>query len=1030
MSEDWSTARSACTVGASQLKERVSAMVYAQSTPLRQDALIAAVKEALPASLSVVHHHHNLLGVLLFENETNPQLNGGCSVYVAAAAMDTLALRRGGVSPGKECVWCTGEPPGQRRYFDATSNILEYTSAKTTPRPGSPRAARRGASLASSSPSSASWQSMSIARRKPWVADCLRSGPSWTSPYPDPVTGRLIESYVIPIESSHDAQAILGVIVAGSLLVDYDNHLNDAETVSRNSYPSPTVQLPLPTPTAVPSKAEPVQTSIAASESSRTVVPTESHVQELPAKATLLSVAVNEGTAAVMHECRTGVSKVASAPASVEGIASVNAAEPCRTSTTREVYPPGSNSTSTRESREMLFNGVKLSRGLSASKYASFFAERPPRSPLLNLTSTQQRRATLRYTNSERDKSSAASPRVEPATAPITLMDTGNSSLTSTDSMADVAASTPSTAHLVMDEGNGAVTKHGLTTAVSTKIPATAPAAMTIGDDSSVAAASSGELLRVRNNSGFGSTLRGRQAPPPLTVPNKARLADASSGDIGTGKGDSESGPESGTGLGSKISSGPRNGRSRSQSPRGHGYRSPPLLSSPLTTSLSSADWVVHGPSSNRGNRVSGGSKSSNASSRSSSDRGGWHSTGSVLLSSPRTAPWLEVDLAKEMELEHGLVQSLAQPSPPAAAAPSPVEEVPVPVNSTIAEAHPATANSLSESDRDATVFHASTQSNLMHVSPHTSPKVPSPAPLVAQVMANTRQSPSPPPADETIFTGSSLAARSAELLSRARSERSRLRKLRILINESSPERLAAVLSTEPLEAAKARGKAAADLDARGAALAAARAAAHAAGVKDARANIQRRSLSPATHSSPSSLSPTRQFRDSASTADFDALLALSPEAMGAIHGGGGSNGEEASEERESLGDVSTGPRRRPPQHRTSRRLKRSSARSPPPGPPRGESGSPTSGMSGVPGLSVVTGFLRRFGLGSPVEPSPPSEKSNAATARELQSSEGVPAQVKVAALPAEIRTSTSASPGSSSDNDDDFHSADEGDEG
>jgi hypothetical protein len=111
MSEDLSIARTTCTVGASQLKERVSAMIYAQSKPLGQDALLAAVQDTLPASLSTVHHHHNLLGVLLFENETDLSINGGCSVFVAAAAMDTLALRRGGVSPGNECVWCAGEAP-------------------------------------------------------------------------------------------------------------------------------------------------------------------------------------------------------------------------------------------------------------------------------------------------------------------------------------------------------------------------------------------------------------------------------------------------------------------------------------------------------------------------------------------------------------------------------------------------------------------------------------------------------------------------------------------------------------------------------------------------------------------------------------------------------------------------------------------------------------------------------------------------------------------------------------------------------
>ena len=400
------------------------------------------------------------------------------------------------------------------------------------------------------------------------------------------------------------------------------------------------------------------------------------------------------------------------------------------------------------------------------------------------------------------------------------------------------------------------------------------------------------------------------------------------------------------------------------------------------------------------------------------------------------SSSWLEVDLASEMELEHGLQQPFAQPSPlTAAAAPAaaPVKEVAAPLDSTTTGAHlAAEVNSSSKAVPNAPAYGVSTQSNTERASPLPSPSVPPPtpvveqsSPLVVQEAAKTsRQSPSPPPsaAEESMLAGSVLAARSAELLSKARSERSRLRKLRILINESSPERLAAVLSTEPAEAAKARGKAAADLDARGAALAAARAAAHAAGVADARASIQR---------PPSLPSPTKQLLDPLADAEFDSLFTLSHEAMAAIRGDEGGRKEDgAREEGESSGTVpqSMGPRRRPPQHRTSRRLKRSSARSPTPVSPKTESSSPST-LSSVPGLGVVTGLLRRIGFGSPDEQHP-SEESNAATVGELKSGRVAPKHMKVAAIPAEIRTSTSISPGSSSNNDDDFHSADEGDEG
>ena len=993
MSEDLSIARTTCTVGASQLKERVSAMIYAQSKPLGQDALLAAVQDTLPASLSTVHHHHNLLGVLLFENETDLSINGGCSVFVAAAAMDTLALRRGGVSPGNECVWCAGEAPGQRRYFDAASNVLEYVSAKTTPRPGSPRASR-GASLTSSSPSSLPWSSSTITRRKSWVANCLRSGACWTSPYPDPITGRLIESYVMPIESSRAANAIMGVVVAGSFLVG-KNHglqLSSGETFASGPYTSHKAQLPLTTPTAAISRAAPVAPSMAATASSLTVSPIEVPT-ETQAMTAAVALAVSESTS-VTQDAETGHTKVAPAPVTEEEGAS-GSIKTHRMRTSIRTSPSSPASASARESsREMLFNGVRLSRGLSAAKYATFFAEKPSPPPLRNSMNTRQCRATAPTLKTEHDDLRAV----------------------------------------------GSIVK-----------PAIDSAATTVGSDTSAAKVPSGQLLVARNANGFGSSLRGRQAPPPLTVPTKARLADVTNDDNGTGKRNSDSGPESGSRSGTKISIGSRNCRSRSQSPRGHGYRSPPLLSSPLTKSPSSADWVIRGRDGSH--KLSVGSNGSNSSSRSSSrGSGSRNSTGSVLLSSPRrespspfagvlrpSSSWLEVDLANEMELEHGLEQPFTQPFPITTAAAAPVEEVAVPDKSTASGAHPAMVNSSSATVPNAPAYGLLTHTNAQRASPLPSPLVPLPTPVLhqtsplAQKASNTsRQSPPPPPpAEESMLAGSLLAARSAELLVKARSERSRLRKLRILINESSPERLAAVLSTEPAEAAKARGKAAADLDARGAALAAARAAAHAAGVADARASIQRPPSSPPSRSSPS---PTKQLLDPLAAAEFDALLALSPEAMAAIHGDEGEREEDdVKEEEESSGTVpqSTGPRRRPPQHRTSRRLKRSSARSTTPVSPRTESSNP-SNTSSIPGLGVVTGLLRRIGFGSPGD-SPPSEKtekSNAAIKGELKSSRRVATHTKVAAIPAEIRTSTSISPGSSSDNDDDFHSADEGDEG
>jgi hypothetical protein len=56
-------------------------------------------------------------------------------------------------------------------------------------------------------------------RARPWYRHAAEIGEGFTEPYPDPVTGEGMVSYVVPIREKADA-SVLGVVIAGSFLDD------------------------------------------------------------------------------------------------------------------------------------------------------------------------------------------------------------------------------------------------------------------------------------------------------------------------------------------------------------------------------------------------------------------------------------------------------------------------------------------------------------------------------------------------------------------------------------------------------------------------------------------------------------------------------------------------------------------------------------------------------------------------------------------------------------------------------------------
>ena len=203
---DRSELRLACSDAAGRLRTKLSdgvdesAMIagvadHAGHTPSLQTVL-GAVCEVLPPRAALAPHHSTVLGALIFGDDHGERP----ATFVAALSMDKATLRRGGLGPGRDLVWGIGEPPGSWRTFKEAINTVVF-SAAVQPR-GVAVGSREG-----------------LRRRKPWVADCLAHGGGWTRPYPDAVTGRSIESFVLPFESRFDS-SIIGVVIAGSLLVE------------------------------------------------------------------------------------------------------------------------------------------------------------------------------------------------------------------------------------------------------------------------------------------------------------------------------------------------------------------------------------------------------------------------------------------------------------------------------------------------------------------------------------------------------------------------------------------------------------------------------------------------------------------------------------------------------------------------------------------------------------------------------------------------------------------------------------------
>jgi hypothetical protein len=420
----------------------------------------------------------------------------------------------------------------------------------------------------------------------------------------------------------------------------------------------------------------------------------------------------------------------------------------------------------------------------------------------------------------------------------------------------------------------------------------------------------------------------------------------------------------------------PGAGRSdRSKSPRGHGYRSPPSLSPPLPASPASNTSAAAGRNRSGSHQGSSLSRSSSSSCSEviSRGRGGSGRASPVpFAATPPTSSWLEVDLEREMDLEH-----LAQSSAALAGTTTRLIE-PHRAASPAEESHSSSRGaSPNEGSSDASGG-AGFGSSAPAVDQQPAPPLPLPLmkrPDVARL-----------PTIESMLVRN-LAARSTSLLAKARTERARLRKLRVLINEASPERLAAVHSAANADAAKARGAAAAAANARDAAQTAAHAAARGGGQADAMAALE--------------LRPGRLAALVA--AELDALVALSPDDLTAEAG--------------FFGGM-------PPSRHASRRFQRGPFSPPAVGAPdEGCSGS-SSNSGGVIGLGLVSGLLRRIGVGSQVAPS----EGCAAPTGSLPSSSTPSARWVTS--PAALRPAERWRSAGSLSDDDDFHSADEGDEG
>jgi hypothetical protein len=60
-------------------------------------------------------------------------------------------------------------------------------------------------------------------RDRPWYRHAVEIGEGFTAPYPDPVTGEGMVSYVIPIRDECKDGDVLGVVIAGSFLDETGN---------------------------------------------------------------------------------------------------------------------------------------------------------------------------------------------------------------------------------------------------------------------------------------------------------------------------------------------------------------------------------------------------------------------------------------------------------------------------------------------------------------------------------------------------------------------------------------------------------------------------------------------------------------------------------------------------------------------------------------------------------------------------------------------------------------------------------------